>query len=115
MFYFYNVELKHISKYTQCSQEESYVFLMWDRKYFLFKYFNLKGEDNIFSMWNKKSFGIIFKTLLFTIYMAYSHIDYFLIFSYEILKSQIIFKNFPELIWINPYNSGFDLLANPTP
>ena len=40
---------------------------MWDKKSFRFKYFNFKKESNIFPMHNKKSFKIIFKTLLFTI------------------------------------------------
>ena len=37
---------KHIYIYIR----ESYAFLMWDKKRFQFKYFNLKGENNIFSI-----------------------------------------------------------------
>ena len=35
-------DLKPFSIYTLCSQEKNYVFSMWDKKYFWFKYFNLK-------------------------------------------------------------------------
>jgi len=35
--------LKSISIYTLNSQEKSYVFLIWNKKIFLFKYFNLKA------------------------------------------------------------------------
>jgi hypothetical protein len=37
-------------------------------------------------MYNKKSFEIISETLLFMTYIIYIHIDYFLIFLYEILN-----------------------------
>ena len=42
-------------------------------------------------MWDKKTF---WNSLL-----AYIHMDYFLIFSYEILTSQKFFKNFS---WVDP-------------
>jgi hypothetical protein len=42
-FFFQMWDLKLISIYTLCSQEKSYVFSMWDKKSFWFKYFNLKG------------------------------------------------------------------------
>ena len=34
--------VKPFGIYTLCLQEKSYVFLIWDKKSFLFKYFNLK-------------------------------------------------------------------------
>jgi len=57
-------DLKPISIYTLCSQEKSYVFSMWDKLFF----------------------KIFFKTLLFTIYKANIYMNFFLIFSYKILK-----------------------------
>ena len=36
-------DLKPISIYTLRFQEKSYVFLIWDKKLFWFKYFNLKA------------------------------------------------------------------------
>jgi len=35
-------DLKPFSIYTLCSQGKSYVFLMWDKNLFWFKYFNLE-------------------------------------------------------------------------
>jgi hypothetical protein len=44
-FIFLMWDLKPFNLYTLCSQEKkSCVFSMWDKKYFWFKYFNLKGS-----------------------------------------------------------------------
>jgi len=48
-------------------------------------------------MWDKKLFEILFKTSLFTTYIEYIHMNYFLIFSFEILKFQIFFLSFSRL------------------
>jgi hypothetical protein len=62
MFYFFNVGLKPYNIYALCSQEKSYVFSMWDKKYFWLKYFNLEEKDSIFLIWDKNPFEVIFQT-----------------------------------------------------
>jgi hypothetical protein len=50
-------DLKTFSIYTLCSQEKNYIFSMWNKKPFWFKYFNLKKDNTIsFQYEIKKTF-----------------------------------------------------------
>jgi len=83
---------------------------MWDKKKILFKYFNLKREDNIFSMWDKKNL------LNFIIYNIYSLHLYGLFLNFFIwdIKTLNIFL-FSRLTQVNPCDQGSDPLGGSTP
>jgi len=99
----FQYEIESLLVYILYVYKEKLCFSMCDKKFFWFKYFNLKRKDNIFLMWDKKIFWKnLLKFIIYNMYNLHPH-ELFLKFLMWEFKT-LFFFNFPKLTKVYRFN-----------